>query len=608
MPTDDAPINVRNDADDVTAVRAPPPGLIRKSKMFVPPPAEPAPPVSPASFPKTSTSMSTATRPRTRTPPAPARRTDPAGAWSPSRRTPPAGATPLAVAVSPPRVAAPAAPLPAATVSAPPAAALPAATVSAPAAAARPPAPVSAPAAAAPPPARLRLEPTQPWPSAAPQTPPRTAPDPASGTASRSPAPPALPRVAPFRPPSPPVLVDFPPIGRPAPRSRAGVVTAIVSVLVAAGATGWWQWSVNRPGKVEISTSPPDAVIAVGGERIPGRSPVTLEKPSGSYAVSVTRDGYTPVAQNIEVRAGQVVVLPITLAPVAETGIEIASEPPGVPVWLDGVRLAGDGEPSRAGARTYPVQPGQHLVEIRGNPKFKPWHETVEIEKGSLRSFHVQLALVESAEPSRRMSTGVVTAAARWRAAHATPKTEHSDETVALMAGANPASPVAPAPPASAEAHPMQADDPRAAEPAPAAARDPEALAPVVERSPAAAAPALEAPARTGEPGVPAAGAPVRTVPGRVARALLLIDPNADEYRVRLPPSLARAGMKLSAVVHVCVTAQGAVSEARILKSADPAVDPDIRTVIGTWRYRPLLVDGQATPFCYVLNHDVSPR
>jgi TonB family protein len=93
-----------------------------------------------------------------------------------------------------------------------------------------------------------------------------------------------------------------------------------------------------------------------------------------------------------------------------------------------------------------------------------------------------------------------------------------------------------------------------------------------------------------------------------VARGLLAVDPNADEYRVKLPPSLARAGMKLAAVVRICVSPQGTVSDVRLLKSADPMVDAQIPEVLHTWRYRPYLVDGQPAPFCYVQQYEIAPR
>jgi hypothetical protein len=110
---------------------------------------------------------------------------------------------------------------------------------------------------------------------------------------------------------------------------------------------------------------------------------------------------------------------------------------------------------------------------------------------------------------------------------------------------------------------------------------------------------------KSGPPPAEVAGA--RTISGRLAKALLAIDSNADEYRVKLPPSLARAEMKLSAVVKMCVSAEGKVADLKLLKSADPAIDPQIPAVLGKWRYKPLVVDGRAVPFCYVLQYEIAP-
>jgi outer membrane biosynthesis protein TonB len=151
---------------------------------------------------------------------------------------------------------------------------------------------------------------------------------------------------------------------------------------------------------------------------------------------------------------------------------------------------------------------------------------------------------------------------------------------------------------AEAAAAPPTAPHDTPATPAPAAparADSPPSAADV----PAAAG---EARATRGAEGGPAA----RTIAGRLAKAQLAIDPNADEYRVRLPPSLARADMKLSAVVKMCVSSDGKVTDVKLLKSADPAIDPQIPATLGRWRYRPLMVGGQAVPFCYVQQYEIA--
>lgn len=99
-----------------------------------------------------------------------------------------------------------------------------------------------------------------------------------------------------------------------------------------------------------------------------------------------------------------------------------------------------------------------------------------------------------------------------------------------------------------------------------------------------------------------------RMVNAQIARQQLAIDPNADFYKVSLPPPLARTGMKFSAVVRICVSAQGTVSEVKLLRGADPAIDSQIPTVLGRWRYRPYMIDGKPVPFCFPLRYDVSAR
>ena len=88
----------------------------------------------------------------------------------------------------------------------------------------------------------------------------------------------------------------------------------------------------------------------------------------------------------------------------------------------------------------------------------------------------------------------------------------------------------------------------------------------------------------------------------------MLIDPNEEQYRVKLPPALERSGVTLYAIVRVCVSAQGAVTDVRVLKGAGPAIDPQIPSVLGRWRYRPFTLNGQPTPFCYPLRYEISAR
>ncbi len=96
-----------------------------------------------------------------------------------------------------------------------------------------------------------------------------------------------------------------------------------------------------------------------------------------------------------------------------------------------------------------------------------------------------------------------------------------------------------------------------------------------------------------------------KMVSGRVGRQQLLINPNVDPYRVKLPRALARTGAEYTAVLRVCVSAAGRVTQVNIIKGAGAAIDSQIPTVIGRWRYRPLTIGGQATAFCYPLTYRI---
>lgn len=99
-----------------------------------------------------------------------------------------------------------------------------------------------------------------------------------------------------------------------------------------------------------------------------------------------------------------------------------------------------------------------------------------------------------------------------------------------------------------------------------------------------------------------------KLVSAQVAKGQLLIDPNQPQYRVSLPAMLARGGLTYFAVLRVCVSAQGAVSGVQIVRPAGPAIDPQIPGVLARWRYRPLLLDGKPSPFCYMLKYEITAR
>jgi protein TonB len=109
--------------------------------------------------------------------------------------------------------------------------------------------------------------------------------------------------------------------------------------------------------------------------------------------------------------------------------------------------------------------------------------------------------------------------------------------------------------------------------------------------------------------GAPVSKDPPKMVPPAIGKGQLAIDPTVPPYAVKLPAALARAGMTLFAMVKICVSPDGTVKDTKLIKSADPTLDPEIMGKIqSTWRYKPYTVDGRPVPFCYVLRYEIAAR
>jgi eukaryotic-like serine/threonine-protein kinase len=175
--------------------------------------------------------------------------------------------------------------------------------------------------------------------------------------------------------------------------ARGGLYAVAGIAVLAAAAGGFYMYSsANRPGRIELTTLPADATVLIDNVKVGDKSPVSVEKPPGPYTLSVTRDGYVRNDQNIEVKTGQPLPLAVTLEPSPDTGFEFTSEPPGGLVWLDGAPINGaSGQQARTDFRAFRIPPGHHVLEIKGEARFKPWRQDVEIEPGAIRKIHAVL-------------------------------------------------------------------------------------------------------------------------------------------------------------------------------------------------------------------------
>jgi len=65
------------------------------------------------------------------------------------------------------------------------------------------------------------------------------------------------------------------------------------------------------------------------------------------------------------------------------------------------------------------------------------------------------------------------------------------------------------------------------------------------------------------------------------------------------PAVLRRAGRSYLVTAKICVSRAGAVDGVTIIQGADPLLDRNVIAAVKAWRYRPLLANDTAVPFCY---------
>jgi periplasmic protein TonB len=115
-----------------------------------------------------------------------------------------------------------------------------------------------------------------------------------------------------------------------------------------------------------------------------------------------------------------------------------------------------------------------------------------------------------------------------------------------------------------------------------------------------------------GDKGPPCEGAscdgPPPFLGPEVSMGRLAIDPQAEAYRVKLPPALSRAGMRHWVLAKLCMRADGSVERVSLLRGADPALDPLVVATLQTWRYRPYSVNGRPVPFCTNVRYEMATQ
>jgi periplasmic protein TonB len=91
----------------------------------------------------------------------------------------------------------------------------------------------------------------------------------------------------------------------------------------------------------------------------------------------------------------------------------------------------------------------------------------------------------------------------------------------------------------------------------------------------------------------------------KAGHSLLAINPQVRPYKVNIPEEYVARGDEYVSQIRICVNAQGTVSSVKILKPSISVIDLQIPQVIPRWKYKPYLLNGKPTDFCYPMNYRV---
>jgi len=91
----------------------------------------------------------------------------------------------------------------------------------------------------------------------------------------------------------------------------------------------------------------------------------------------------------------------------------------------------------------------------------------------------------------------------------------------------------------------------------------------------------------------------------KAGHSLLAINPQVRPYKVNIPEEYVARGDEYVAQIRICVNPDGSVANVKILRPSIPVIDLQIPQVIPKWKYKPYLVEGKPTAFCYPMNYRV---
>lgn len=177
------------------------------------------------------------------------------------------------------------------------------------------------------------------------------------------------------------------------PRNWRNVVLAAlgVAVLAQAALMAYWMMSrggfaalISQTGSISVTSEPSGSQVSIDGA-VRGETPLTIALAAGAHTV-VVGTGEQARSQNVSVTRGgdatMHVQLPAAIATPVVTGktaLQIASDPPGARVWIDGEWRG------VAPLTVSNLTPGDHSVTVRSGSG-EPITRTVTVQQGTTAS------------------------------------------------------------------------------------------------------------------------------------------------------------------------------------------------------------------------------
>lgn len=196
-----------------------------------------------------------------------------------------------------------------------------------------------------------------------------------------------------------PAAVTQPATATTRPRNWRNAILPLLAVVVLTQAALMAYWVMSgrgvaavtpTSGNVTITSEPAGSAVAIDGT-VRGKTPLTIALESGSHAI-VVGTGAEARSQNVNVtRGGDAsihVQMPVAgaaaTAAVAKGTLQVATEPPGARVWVDG-------EPYGTSPITIPgLDGGDHAVTVRAGSG-DPIRRTVTVREGATASLVVTM-------------------------------------------------------------------------------------------------------------------------------------------------------------------------------------------------------------------------